>query len=149
ESRIREASPRYAALVQPQPLDLAAIQREILDPGTALLEFMTGEECSFLWAVTRNTLKSYVLPGRAELEGMARRAYDAVKATTIEQGQSGALLQLSRTLLGRVAPQLGSSRLVIVASGALQYVPFAALPSPLHPDVPLIAEHEIVSLPSA
>src|SRR5207302_5246442 len=57
-----------------------------------------------------------------------------------------------------VASQLGSKRLLIVADGILQYVPFGALPS-LEPraagdgdpggDAPLIAEHEVVSLPSA
>jgi CHAT domain-containing protein len=62
-------------------------------------------------------------------------------------------------LLGPVAPQLGSKRLVIVADGALQYIPFAALPAPYTGNdkgrnsgtepQPLFVEHEIVSLPSA
>jgi CHAT domain-containing protein len=38
-------------------------------------------------------------------------------------------------------------RLLVVADGALQYVPFTALPGPA--GTPLIAEHEIVYLPSA
>ncbi len=37
---------------------------------------------------------------------------------------------LSQLLLGPVADQLGSRRLLIVAEGALQYVPFGALPCP-------------------
>jgi hypothetical protein len=75
-------------------------------------------------------------------------------------------------LLGPVAGELGQKRLVIVADGALQYVPFAALPMPVGDlneagrgggitkksssasgaragFVPLIVEHEVVSLPSA
>jgi CHAT domain-containing protein len=49
---------------------------------------------------------------------------------------------------------LGTKRLLIVADGALHYLPFAALPAPTAPDassltVPLIAAHEIVTLPSA
>jgi CHAT domain-containing protein len=55
---------------------------------------------------------------------------------------------LSRILLGPVSSILGSKRLLIVAEGALQYLPFAALRS-LQSDTPLIADHEIVSLPSA
>ena len=62
-------------------------------------------------------------------------------------------------LLGPVASQLGKKRLAIVADGALQYIPFAALPAPspgndegrnsgAEPQ-PLFVEHEIVSLPSA
>jgi CHAT domain-containing protein len=67
--------------------------------------------------------------------------------------------ELSRMLLGPVASQLGKKRLAIVADGALQYIPFAALPAPspsgdegrnsgVKPQ-PLFVEHEIVSLPSA
>jgi CHAT domain-containing protein len=62
-------------------------------------------------------------------------------------------------LLGPVADQLGTKRLLIVAEGALQYLPFGALPAPAKGDaetrgrgdaaIPLIVEHEIVSLPSA
>jgi CHAT domain-containing protein len=70
------------------------------------------------------------------------------------EGMQGAALALSRTLLGPVAADLGKKRLVVVAEGALQYIPFAALPAPAKvnsasPSVPLVAEHEIVSLPSA
>jgi CHAT domain-containing protein len=58
---------------------------------------------------------------------------------------------LSRTLLGPVAGQLTKKRLLIVADGALQYLPFGALPGPRGGESgpPLIVEHEIVSLPSA
>jgi len=76
---------------------------------------------------------------------------------------------LSQLLLGPVAAQLGKKRLLIVAEGALQYLPFGALPEPAasgqelgasgkttgrEPRIeslyrPLIVDHEIVSLPSA
>jgi CHAT domain-containing protein len=60
-------------------------------------------------------------------------------------------------VLGPVAAELGRKRLVVVADGALQYVPFAALPvpgdaaaAPAQVDfTPLIAEYEVVTLPSA
>ena len=52
-----------------------------------------------------------------------------------------------------IAPLIKGKRLLIVSDGALQYVPFAALPEPgsFHRKrlVPLIVEHEVVSLPSA
>src|SRR5207253_797453 len=44
---IRQASPRYAALTQPAPLDLQEIQT-LLDPDTLLLEYSLGEERSYL-----------------------------------------------------------------------------------------------------
>jgi CHAT domain-containing protein len=52
-----------------------------------------------------------------------------------------------------VAAQMKNKRLVIVADGALNYVPFAALPEPAalaaERPQPLTVNHEIVSLPSA
>jgi CHAT domain-containing protein len=74
-----------------------------------------------------------------------------------------AVSKLSQMLLEPVAQQLGNKRLLIVSDGALQYLPFAALPTPPTPLikggasqggvsqdlVPLLVEHEIVNLPSA
>jgi CHAT domain-containing protein len=51
-------------------------------------------------------------------------------------------------LLDPAAPQLGGMRLLIVAEGALQYVPFAALPEP-GKETPLMVDHEVVTAPSA
>jgi CHAT domain-containing protein len=172
EAKIRETSPRYAELKYPQPLGLPEIKR-MLDPETLLLEYSLGEERSYLWAVTPTRVESFELPKRSEIEALARQSYGWLAA-----GETGAQLRarlarpvaktpewadaLSRILLSPVASRLGKKRLVIVADGALQYIPFAALPSPV-PDRTygthkayrinkpslLIADHEILSLPSA
>jgi CHAT domain-containing protein/Tfp pilus assembly protein PilF len=155
EAQIRTRSPRYAALTQPQPLTLDEIQKQILDPETLLLEYSLGEDRSFLWAVTSNSFHTYELPARAKLETAARLAYAQMSTSHAGgEGMQGAALALSRTLLGPVAAELGKKRLVVVAEGALQYIPFAALHTPAsgtagNPGVPLVADHEIVSLPSA
>jgi CHAT domain-containing protein len=53
-------------------------------------------------------------------------------------------------LLGPVMSQLGTKRLLVVPDGALQYVPFAALPDPRRTGgAPLVLAHEIVTIPSA
>jgi CHAT domain-containing protein len=73
--------------------------------------------------------------------------------------------ELSRMILGPVAERLGTKRLLIVSDGVLQYLPFGALPMPMAGagektmpnravDGPaavnsLLAEHDIVELPSA
>src|ERR1044072_4289914 len=72
EAAIRQSSPQYASLTQPQPLDLKGIQRE-LDPDTVLLEYSLGEERSYVWVVTVGSLKAYTLPKREEVENIARR----------------------------------------------------------------------------
>jgi CHAT domain-containing protein len=121
----------------------------LLDDDTLLLEYSLGEERSYLWAVTRDSLASYELPKLAEIEAAARRFYSLARRADSESAQvEEAAASLSKILLAPVADRLGSRRLMIVADGVLHYIPFAALPSP-DTRRPLIARHELVSLPSA
>jgi CHAT domain-containing protein/tetratricopeptide (TPR) repeat protein len=170
ETEIRQTSPHYAALMQPQPLTLREIQTQVLDQDTLLLEYSLGDERSYLWVVSSGSVTSYELPGREAIETAGRRFYNLVntrnrdvkgetseeRAVRIAQADLEvplAAAALSRILLGPVAGQLGKKRLMIVADGALHFVSFAALPSPIGAGTsipgPLIAEHEIVNLPSA
>ncbi|HET8674804.1 MAG TPA: CHAT domain-containing protein, partial [Blastocatellia bacterium] len=72
------------------------------------------------------------------------------RITQAEAKLPAAAQSLSQTLLSPVAAELGNKRLVIVADGALQYIPFAMLPdSVVGKNQPLIVNHEVVSLPSA
>lgn len=159
---IRKTSPQYAALTQPQPLGLKEIQEQ-LDPETILLEYSLGDERSYLWVVTQNSLKTYVLPKREEIQKLAKQVYETVGARSlvksletawqrkarIDQADSEfkrAATELSQMILAPAAAEFGSKRLVIVADDALQYVPFAALSVA---NQPLILRHELVSLPSA
>lgn len=177
-AQLREASPGYAALTQPQPLTVEELRRQVLDADTVLLEYALGEERSFLWAVTKDSVESYELPRRVEIEAMARRVYglwsanagtEKIKTTAEKRARqmkddadSKAAMALSRTLLGPVAGRLEKKRLLIVVEGALQYLPFAALPDAAEeggrggapPSAaaayqPLMLKHEIVMLPSA
>jgi CHAT domain-containing protein len=155
EAEIRRTNPRYAGLLHPQPLDAAAI-RACLDPQTLLLEYALGEERSFLWAVTSASVEAFELPGRAKIETLARQVYEGLRTLDVGDPESlaakaAARRELGRMVLGPVADRLADRRLAIVADGALQYVPFAALPLPDDPAglVPLIERHEIVVLPSA
>ena len=54
-------------------------------------------------------------------------------------------------VLAPVVGQLEDKRLLIVGDGALQYIPFGALPDPasVANSAPLVVSHEVVSLPSA
>ncbi len=173
QTQIRQNSPRYAAITQPQPLTAREIQKQLLDANTMMLEYSLGEERSYLWAVTRTSIRSFTLPKREEIESKARGFYELITARNqfkpdesnqkrqsrianadAESREAG--LALTRILLEPVAAQLGNKRLIIVADGALQYVPFAAIPKPTDGALtlssmyrPLIASNEIVNLPSA
>lgn len=194
-AHIMESSPRVAALTQPEPLNLKQIQQEILDPDSLLVEYALGDERSFLWIVTQTSIQSFELPKRAEIEAAAVHFYRLLTARNTHQKDETtaqrrkrlaqadaqypeAASTLSRILLAPVASQLAGKRLIIVTEGALQYVPFAALPTPQSlesgvrspesgkengqltrsrdsrlptPDsrLPLVVDHEIVNLPSA
>lgn len=169
EAQIRLKSPRYAALMQPHTVALREIQQDILDPETALLEYQLGKERSYLWLVTKTSLTTHELPPRAAIEEAAHRVYEQLTARQPKPGKpalsrarlaeqddqySSDAAALSMTLLGPVRQELGTRRLIIVADGVLQYLPFSALPEPEagnagQPRRPLTAEHEIVSMPSA
>lgn len=127
------------------------IQRDVVMPGTLLLEYSLGETRSFLWAVTPDHLEVFELAPRTRLEKAARQVHTLLSAedgTLARPRAEAALAEVSRQLLAPVADRLAGQRLLIVPDGALAYVPFAALPSPAS-GTPLIEEHEIVELPSA
>lgn len=147
---LRAGDPRYAALTQPEPWKAQDIRRRLLDRDTLLLEYRLGEERSYLWAVTPDSLGIFELPGRAEVEQAVRPACDLPARSRIRKAQISAgprLAKVSRLLLGPVAPLLLGKRLLVVVDGILQNLPFAALPEPGNGE-PLIARHEIISLPS-
>ena len=168
QARIRAVSPNYAALTQPQPVTAREIKTQQVDSQTILLEFALGEKRSWLWAITPDAITSHSLPPRAEIEKSARKIYELLIARQPKTGESDVEREtriagadanltsearvLSQMLLGGIADKLRrdwkGKRLLVVAGGALEYLPFAALPSPSSGQ-PLIADHEVVNLPSA
>lgn len=177
-AEITASDPHYAALTQSAPLNLTEFQKEVLDTDTLLLEYSLGNERSYLWAVTPTDITGYELPGRAEIESQARNIYGLltarnrfVKFEKPDERQAriaradaeyfSASRRLSQVLLGQIGAKLNGKRLLIVSDGALQYLPFAALPSPVAsmtkdyeqttPEAyrPLIVDHEVTNLPSA
>jgi CHAT domain-containing protein/tetratricopeptide (TPR) repeat protein len=159
QAQIRARSPRYAALTQPRPLGLTEIQQQALDEDTLLLEYALGENRSYLWLVSQRSIDSYELPPRAEIEAATRRVYELLTARPKRGAPPDPQLisqarTLSRMLLGPATRRLGGKRMVVVPPGVLSYLPFAALPDPgderrpAGDYEPLIAKHEVVSVPS-
>jgi CHAT domain-containing protein/Tfp pilus assembly protein PilF len=188
DAQIRAGHPQYAALKAPEPLSPVEIQRQLLDDETILLEYLLGQERSYLWLVTTDSINSYRLPQTQKIEQAALRVQELL--TSRNQPADGETLkekharqtrqkaefdqasrELSQMILGPVAGKLGKKRLLIVGDRILQYIPFGVLPAPetgrrgdretkqnrnpqsaiRNPQsyVPLIANHEVVTLPSA
>ncbi len=155
--KIRIASPNYAALTQPQPLTLKEVQQLVLDNDTLLIQYSLGEESSYLWAVTKDSIHSYQLPPGAEIKNAAIELM--VKITNPRERNDmtkvdSAADELTEILLKPVADKLNKKRLLIVGDRFLQEIPFSALSIPNTDGEsdgyqPLIVNHEIVHLPSA
>ncbi len=140
----------------PAPLTLREIQKSLLPAGTLLLVYSLGEDRSYLWTVSRKSLESHVLPGRGAIENAARRLLDLLPRTSREAqvAEGRAAAALAALVLAPARQRIAASgRLLIVADGALQLVPFAALPAGAanaadkKTDL-LVRNHEIVNLPS-
>ncbi len=150
QNKLRVENPAYAALKYPEPITLKEIQQKVLDRDTVMLQYSIGKEHSYLWFVTPTTVQSYSLPGEKDLENIAKPFHSTLT-------NSGSVNDVKRTgdrlfnlIISPVANQLAGKRLLVVADGVLQYIPFAALPLPTSNSYnPLIKNNEIVNAPSA
>ena len=156
ENQIRSSNPRYATLTKTEPLGLSEVQQQVLDGGTALLEYSVGDQASYLWAITQNSVGLYKLPPRAALDfdvthlrsliipAAARRAITGIDTPAEVQRGLGldaaappppekaaafasAAQALYKTIVAPAASIVGNKRLLVVADGALNYIPFEAL----------------------
>jgi CHAT domain-containing protein/predicted negative regulator of RcsB-dependent stress response len=153
ENQIRTSSPRYAALTRAKPLTLAEVQRQVLDDSTVLLEYSLGTHQSYLFAATRDGLTLHRLPSRERIERLVielrqqlipaglRRAIagintESTRGLTLGSPSTApanvaAYATAAHALYGMIvapaASSLGDRRVLVVAEGALNYVPFESL----------------------
>ncbi|MGH9753060.1 MAG: tetratricopeptide repeat protein, partial [Blastocatellia bacterium] len=147
DAQIRAGHPQYAALKSPTPLSPSEIQRQLFDDETILLEYLLGQERSYLWLVTADSINSYRLPQTQKINQAARRVQELLASRnqppddeTLKEKHARqtrrkaefdqAARELSRMILGPVAGKLGNKRLLIVGDGILHYIPFGVLPEP-------------------
>jgi len=171
ESQIRRRDPKFTKLIKPEPATLRQIQEQ-LDEDTCFIEYSLGEPRSYAWVVTRDSIDGVELKARSEIEAYANRLKEALSARgrdeknetrpqkldRIQKAESDyeeASSLLSKTVLAPLAAKLTKKRLLIVADGALQLLPFNALPDPnavatqITSTRLMIQSHELISLPSA
>ena len=162
--QIRRASPQLATLELPELLRLDEVQQRVMDDDTILLEYVLGDDRSYVWVVTKTTDFVYELSSRSEIEASVDRLYRLLTAAQAIHGESpaarkereekaaaevpGETAVLSRLVLGPLAGKLDKKKLLVVVDGALQYIPFAWLTNP-DSGTPLIETHEIGYTPSA
>ncbi|HSB29953.1 MAG TPA: CHAT domain-containing protein [Pyrinomonadaceae bacterium] len=179
ENQIRTASPRYSSLTSNQPLSLADVQQKVLDDQTVLLEYMLQSDDSYLWVISKSGTSLLKLPGRSVIDKLAtdlraqlipsklQRRIVGIDVLEADRGlgiatsapEDAAAFIAAANALYKVVIEPASStfadkRLMIVADGALNYVPFEVLlKSPDPGDFSslgyLVKTNEIVYSPSA
>ena len=179
ENQIRTASPRYATLTANKPLSLAEVQQNVLDDQTALVEYTLQPDESYLFVATKSAVNLFKLPGRATVEKLAmdlrgqlipsklQRRIVGIDVVEANRGLGVAAAApedvapfvaasnaLYKVVLEPAAGMIGEKRLLVVADGALNYIPFEVLlKSPDSGDFSslgyLVKSNEIVYAPSA
>jgi CHAT domain-containing protein len=149
EADARAANPKRGSLTAPQPLSAAEL-RAALDGESVLIEYALGDERSYVWVVTREQVRGIPLPNRRTIEEAAMRVYAGLRTSNGGSALTEDLRHLTDLVLTPVVPLLTKDRLLIAADGALQYVPFAALPvvGADGAEQPLLRTREVVGLPS-
>ncbi len=158
-AQVQALDPSYADLTRPSPLDLSEVQALLAGEDTQLLVFSPGREHYYGWLIDERSASWHRLEGsRSHVDQLALDAYRYYSRSD----QTGARVQLqlatrqlAEVLFGPISDQLNAGRLAIVPSGALHYLPFAALPDLSAPpaeglaeDRLLIDRFEVVMLPS-
>jgi CHAT domain-containing protein/Tfp pilus assembly protein PilF len=129
ENQIKQASPRFAQLIYPEPFTVLQVQ-DVLDPGSVLLTYFVDESETYLFTVTKSGPVSFyqVAVSRSELNNLISTFMMRVGRL----GGTGVVQQLSRTLYDLlIKPVRGgidsAKRLLICPDGVLHKLSFSAL----------------------
>lgn len=120
--------------------------------NSRLLEYLLGEDASFLFLLDSAGLAVHRLPPRGEIESLAASYLEQLRtpAAAVKQAPAPELVSAGRSLFSLILEPVeerlavDSARLVIVADGLLHHLPFEALILPGEgPPRYLIQQHEI------
>jgi len=150
ESEARVSNPRYADLNNPAVLSASQIRNQ-LDEGTVVLQYALGDASSFLWIISKKGLRGVEISDRRTINELARRVYEGMTTfdfqTSAVRKKQADVAELSKLIISPAQQEISSSsRLIVAADGALQYLPFSILS--LDGESRLIDSHEIAVVPS-
>ena len=179
ENQIRTASPRYASLTSNKPLTLAEVQQNVLDDQTVLAEYALQPDDSYLFVASKSAVNLFKLPPRMSIDRLAmelraqlipsklQRRIVGIDVAEANRGLGiaatapedvapfiSASNALYKVVLEPAAAMIGDKRLMVVADGALSYIPFEVLlKTPDTGDFSslnyLVKSNEVIYAPSA
>ena len=130
--KLQKQNPRYDQIKETTNYSVKQIQDLIIeDDQTMLLEYFLGRNASYLWAITRNDAKVFELPKADDITRVVQDVYKLLATepeSDTDERLNKATAELSQLVLGPVANQLNARRIIVVADGALNYIPFQLLP---------------------
>ena len=151
--KLQKQNPRYDQIKETANYSVKQIQDLIIeDDQTILLEYFLGRNGSYLWAITRNDAKVFQLEKADKITQAVKDVYEMLSDepnNDTDKRLNKATTELSKLVLGPVANQLDARRIIVVADGALNYIPFQLLPLNSGDPTPLVANYEVVNAPSA
>jgi len=151
--RLQNQNPHYDQIKETTNYSVKQIQDLIIqDDETMLLEYFLGRNTSYVWAITRNDAKVFDLKKADDITQAVRNVYELLKDEPnkdTDQRLNAATAELSKLVLDPVANELNARRIIVVADGALNYIPFQLLPLSSRSQAPLVANYEVVNAPSA
>lgn len=149
--QLQQQNPHYDRIKETANYSVQRVQELIVeDNETMLLEYFLGKNASYVWAITRNDARVYELRKADEITDAVRVVYELLEKKPdddTEKRLSDSGGKLAKMILTPLADQPNIKRVIVVADGALNYIPFQLLPGPS--GNPLIANYEIVNAPSA
>ncbi len=147
---IHKRFPAYDEITRPTAWDLGRIREKVLaDDDAVLLEYILGAENSYAWTITRDEFTSFKLGPQEKINDAVRRVYELLSNSPSAGSEAElreAIANLSDLVVAPVGNALNKKRIILVADGPLNYIPFQLL---LGNSEPLIAKYEIVNAPSA
>jgi CHAT domain-containing protein/uncharacterized protein HemY len=150
---ITERYPSYGKMNRPAGWDLHQIQEQVVaDDETVMLEYSLGARRSYVWIVARDHIASHELAPEEAINTASNEVYSLLTSTPSEESQvklNDAVQRLSSLVLSPVAGKLKKRRVIVVADGALNYIPFQILQPQPGNDEPLVATREVINAPSA
>lgn len=127
---------------QPKVATLAEFQR-VIDENTVVLSYFLGQEHSYLWRITANSIQTFSLPNRARIKQQAERFLKSVKrsdrAVGLVRQEAAKLRQMLWPATLNASMSLAENqRVVLILDGILHQLPsewlwadFAIKPSPV------------------
>ncbi len=127
----RRGNLRLAELRAPRPASIDRVRETVLQPREVLVRYVLGEEQSYVWVVSRETVRVVALPSRKEIVAAQSRLF----ATLQRPGSlphdlefADPARRLYRMILEPIESDLADrTHLLVVPDGELGFVPFETL----------------------